>query len=82
VLYELVVARLNADPQYGTNITRTDGTAMPVMWRPGYTARNIGSEVEVLDPNGRSVAVTGRTYNIEGGTYGSTYIACGFVNPV
>jgi hypothetical protein len=37
---------------------------MPVMWPSGYTARRAGSEVEVLDTQGKVIATTGRTYRI------------------
>lgn len=67
--------RLVADPRYGTAIIDTDmnptnATAVPVMWRPGFTARRVGSEVEVEDPAGNVVAITGRTYRIDGGYVG------------
>jgi hypothetical protein len=40
---------------------------MTVAWRPGFTARRSGSEVEVLDPQGIVVATTGRSYRFSGG---------------
>ena len=56
----------------------TNGTALaplhkPVMWPPGFTARRVGSEVQVLDGLGRVVATTGQTYEIDGGGDQSPY---------
>jgi hypothetical protein len=62
--------RLVVDPSHGTAIIGSGGTVdgrTIVAWRPGYTARRIGFEVEVLDPQGRVVATTGRSYLIPGG---------------
>jgi hypothetical protein len=50
---------LLAEPQYGTS-----WLGMPVMWPSGYTARRAGSEVEVLDTQGKVIATTGKTYRI------------------
>ena len=66
---------LVVDPKYGTAIVdedmiRVSGTRpppIPVAWRPGFTAWRIGSEVEVVDPQGRAVAITGRSYWVAGG---------------
>lgn len=52
-------ARLIVDPNYGTSF---DG--QPVMWPLGYTARRAGSEVVILDTQGRVKATTGRSYHI------------------
>lgn len=49
---------LIADPTSGT--AYKDGT--PAMWLPGYTGLRVGSEVEVLDPDGKVVATTGKRY--------------------
>jgi hypothetical protein len=50
----------------------TNGTAIgplrkPVLWPPGFTARRVGSEVQVLEGLGRVVATTGQTYVLDGG---------------
>lgn len=66
---------LVADPTYGTAIiadsmaavTGTTPPPIPVAWRPGFTARRIGSEVAVFDRTGNQVAVTGRSYSLDGG---------------
>ena len=66
---------LVVDARYGTAIL--DDTAprvggvppspLPVAWRPGVTGRLAGSEVEVVDPNGRVVATTGQRDILPGG---------------
>ena len=66
---------LIADPKYGTamideimvRVTGTRPPAIPVAWRAGFTARRSGAEVEVMDPQGNVVAITGRSYLIPGG---------------
>ena len=58
---------LIVDRTYGTAIDVGSTTPVPVMWPLGFTGRRSGSEVEVLDPDGKVVATTGRTYNLRGG---------------
>ena len=84
---------LIADPTYGAAIIDTEGNrhstvATPVMWRPGFTGRLIGSDVLILDPGGRVVATTGHSYRIAGGYVGGALVpdlpirvfwACDFV---
>ena len=52
-------APLLAEARYGTSFS-----GKPVMWPRGYTARRAGSEVEVLDTQGKVKATTGRTYHM------------------
>jgi hypothetical protein len=61
--------QLVVDPTNGTAIIET-GSTVPVTvgWPSGFTGRRVGSEVEVLDPQGTVVAVTGHNYWI-GGAY-------------
>jgi hypothetical protein len=69
---------LIADPKYGTAVidedmiavTGTRPPAIPVMWRPGYSAHHVGAEVAVRDLHGNVVAVTGHRYRIAGGYVG------------
>jgi hypothetical protein len=67
---------LVVDPTYGTAIIdpslhQPDTTRpIPVAWRPGFTARRLGSEVEVLDPQGNVVAITGHEYTLSGSYMG------------
>jgi hypothetical protein len=87
---DFAVGRLVVDPTYGTAIADQSGLATtPVAWRPGFTARRVGSEVVVHDAIGNVVATTGRTYKIAGGYVGGdgnwpdlttrVFWACGFV---
>jgi hypothetical protein len=94
---------LIVDPKYGTAIIdevmiKVSGTRpppVPVAWRPGFSARHVGSEVEVFDPQGNAVAITGRSYVLAGGYVSAggssgldwpelpigVFWACGFVAP-
>ena len=66
---------LVVDPMYGTAIG-----ALPVMWPLGYIGRRVGSEVEVLDRDGKLVATTGRIYELRGGSEGldpRMWVYCG-----
>jgi hypothetical protein len=81
-----VVGDLITDPTYGTAIIEvTKGIpkdyvhTYPVMWPPGYTGRQAGSEVEVLNRSGRAVARTGSHIKILGGYYSDNprvWLAC------
>jgi hypothetical protein len=70
-----VAGLLMVDPTYGTAIVGNNGPSMvrlsdvpvTVAWPPGFTGRRSGSEVEVLDPQGNAVAITGRSYQFWGG---------------
>jgi len=65
--------RLVVDGDRGTSIIveagdiRPVGRRLPVLWWPKFTGRRVGSEVAILDPNGKVVAVTGRRYRINEG---------------
>jgi hypothetical protein len=79
------VGQLVVDAEFGTALIEDGREAVPVMWPPGHTARESGSEVEVLDRSGKVVAKTGNRYQIEGA--GSArypepgWLACGYVLP-
>jgi hypothetical protein len=78
---DFALGPLVVDAAYGTAIVE-HGHPTPVMWPPGSTARQSGSEVEVLDKKGSVVARTGNRYQIEGGYGGqnpSSFVACGYV---
>ncbi len=79
-----IAGRLVVDARYGTSIV-PDGSpsladrpaagfdlGLPavVAWPAGYTARTNGSEVEVLDAQGRVAATTGNSYALGGGYWG------------
>ena len=55
---------LIVDRTHGTALEEDEGVITPLMWPPGFTARWIGSEVEVLDPAQNVVATTGQRYYI------------------
>jgi hypothetical protein len=55
---------LIVDSTHGTALKEDEGRITPLMWPPGFTARWIGSEVEVLDPAQNVVATTGKRYYI------------------
>jgi hypothetical protein len=59
---------LIADPTSGTaykdSTPGSPNTSTPAMWLPGYTGRRVGSEVEVLDRQGKVVATTGKRYRL------------------
>jgi hypothetical protein len=89
---------LIVDPTYGTAIIDHDlpfaqPKAVTIAWRNGFAARRVRSEVEVLDPAGNVVAITGHNYRIAGGYTGriqtswpsppgSMFVACDFVIPI
>jgi len=57
-------------------------TVTPIMWPPGFTARDSWGEVEVLDESGDVVVRTGSRYHIGGGYEGHSWLACtGEFNP-
>ncbi len=64
-----VTGPLVVDPEFGTALIIEDVGNMPfrtvVQWPEGYTARQAGREVAVLDENGSVVAVTGKMYRFE-----------------
>ena len=78
---------LVTDQTYGTAILQggsIDGVpkvfSYPVKWPRGYTGRQSGSQVEVLDNGGRVVAQTGTRVHIGGGYEGDQpryWLACG-----
>jgi hypothetical protein len=85
-----IEGQLVVDPTYGTAIvtsTRPEGRAI-IAWRPGFSARRIGSEVAVLDTAGNMVATTGNKYRIAGGGVTwpepsiNVFWACDFVTQV
>ena len=72
---------LVSDAKAGTAIIDEDsgGGRSPVMWRDGFSARHVGSEVAVLDPSGNVVATTGTRYRLVGGYTNDAFYACGEV---
>jgi len=65
-----LIGLLVSDSQFGTRVAVANGASEPepvVVWGPGFAARRQGAEVEVRDPSGAVVAITGRSYSIGGG---------------
>ena len=65
---------LEVDPKYGTALAVPEGNPdsgpfivrLGIMWPHGFTARRAGLEVEVVNLQGKVVALTGRRYTIYG----------------
>jgi hypothetical protein len=64
-------------PQGSTNV-RQSGT-VPLVWRPGFSGRRVGAEIEVLDRQGNVVATTGQHVMLTGGSQPSLrgWLVCG-----
>jgi hypothetical protein len=70
-----VTGLLVVDPIDGTAIVgdghrsmlALDDVPVTVAWPPGFTGRRSGAQVEVLDPHGQAVGITGRSYTFLGG---------------
>jgi hypothetical protein len=67
-----LVGELVADPTYGTSVLvhpwgLESSRVVSVAWPSGYSGRYVGSEIEVVAPDGRVVAVTGKSYELMGG---------------
>ena len=58
--------RLEVDDTYVTAIVQPDGDRTIVAWPVGYTSRPNGSEVDVLNAQGRVVVTTGNDYSFIG----------------
>lgn len=76
--------RLVVDGNGGTSIIveggdfGTVGAPFQVLWWPGFTGRRVGSEVEILDPDGKVIATTGRRYRIRAAfPFRPAFVVCG-----
>jgi hypothetical protein len=78
-----VTGLLVVDAKYGTAMVidelSPERGPVPVAWRPGFTGRRVGSEVEVRDPSGNVVNTTGQRYKLPGG-YGEAGGVGAFLN--
>jgi hypothetical protein len=79
-----VDGELVVDPNGGTAVKvesdsdrGTVGTMMAVMWWPTFSGLRVGDRVEVLDPEGKVVAITGLRYRIMGSFEQIGFVACG-----
>ena len=62
----LIEGELVEDPDAGVAIL-DGGSPRPVVWPTGYSARRVGSEVQVLDASSGVVATTGEDVSMGGG---------------
>jgi hypothetical protein len=74
-----IVIDVVADPETGTPIIEANG--VPMRWPTGHTAWRVGSETEVLDPDGNRVLVTGQRYRFYPGYSPAPYLVIGYVEP-
>jgi hypothetical protein len=79
------VGQLVVDAEFGTALIEAGREAVPVMWPPGTTGRQVGSQVEVINKRGEVVARTGSRYQIAGAGNARSplpgWLACGYVLP-
>lgn len=78
------MGKLVTDPVSGVALIEektdgTDGRRVAVTWPPGWTGRQSGSEVEVLDKSGNSVFRTGTKVHLLGGFtwVDGSFLTCG-----
>ena len=74
-----IVIDVVADPETGTPVLESRG--LPMRWPNGFTAWRVGSETEVLDPDGNRVIVTGNRYRFYPGYSPAPYLVIGYVEP-
>jgi hypothetical protein len=78
---------LVTDPTSGTAIIEDGATGYPhskpinLVSPSWYTGRRVGSEVEVLDPQGNVVATTGHHVVFGGGGTAGGFLVCGLTPP-
>ncbi len=77
-----VTGELVADPAAGTAITDgMSGQRVAVTWPVGWTGRQAGSEVEVLNQSGEVEARTGTRVSLMGGYWtDGSFLTCGPVS--
>jgi hypothetical protein len=71
------VGDLVTDPAAGVAIVEKTGARYMVMWPSGYMGQRAGSEVEVLNREGRVIARTGTHVSIDGGYSQGGWVTCG-----
>lgn len=79
-----ITGDLEADLVFGTAVVETvhlqggsqKQASWPVKWPLGYTGRQSGSAIEVLDGSGRVVARTGTKVELAGGYENGDWAAC------
>ncbi|MEP6639252.1 MAG: hypothetical protein ABJC39_07865 [Chloroflexota bacterium] len=66
---------LVADPN-GVAIVGKSGTRTMVVWPAGFTGRQFGGEIAILDRSGNVVARTGTKVYLEGGYENGGFLTC------
>ncbi len=79
----LMSGRLTRDARTGLGVTASDGQQMAVEWPFGYSARNDGGRLALVDDTGKVVAREGDEIQVGGGFGNLMWHACGpvSVNP-
>jgi hypothetical protein len=75
-----ITGTLIVDPTYGVALSTDPDpegltVTMPIAWQSGFVGRRVGSEVEVLSPDGTVVATTGRRYTVPGGGVNGAWLS-------
>jgi len=73
----LMTGKLARDARTGLGVTAADGQQMPVEWPFGYSARNDGGRLALVDETGVIVAREGDTVEVGGGFGNVMWHACG-----
>jgi hypothetical protein len=73
----LMTGKLARDARTGLGVTAANGQQMPVEWPFGYSARNDGGRLALVDETGVIVAREGDTVEVGGGFGNVMWHACG-----
>jgi hypothetical protein len=76
----LMTGRLARDARTGLGVTAADGQQMAVEWPFGYSARNDGGRLALVDETGKVVAREGDQVQVGGGFGNVMWHACGPVS--
>jgi len=76
----LMTGTLARDARTGLGVTASDGQQMAVEWPFGYSARNDGGGLALVDDTGKIVAHEGDTIQVGGGFGNVMWHACGLVS--
>ena len=75
----LLGGTLARHPQTGLGVTSADGQSTAVEWPFGYTSRQEGTKLALLDETGKVVAREGDQISVGGGFGNDLWHACGGV---
>ena len=76
----LMTGKLARDARTGLGVTGADGQQMAVEWPFGYSARNDGGRLALVDETGEIVAREGDSVQVGGGFGNVVWHACGPVS--